>query len=165
MSANGKSDLGIKPTVSVELRVPKLPGIPEQALVGMVQEIMAELQFWAPLEPPQKIADVACAVLGDVPHLQALRTKMAQAQPGHIVQAIITRPSLLELDKAEIELVLHAPVRVHETAGDTAALASFVTVVGLLTSPTARALLALGGKRLLIEGPFAPQPQESAPTH
>lgn len=152
----GHGDLGIKPTISVDLRIPKIPGADPQVLVEMARQIMGELQFWAPLEPPQSLADVAGAVLGDVPALEQIRAKMATAAPGNVVQVVIMRPSLIEPDTSEVELVLSAPVRLNECDGDTNAIASFVTIVGLLTSPTARGLLRLGGRRIAFNGPALP---------
>lgn len=154
--ADEKNPLGIRQTAHVELRIPRIPGADPEVLVAMAQEIIKEMAFWAPLAEPQKLADVAGAVLGDVPVLEQIRSKMAQAPSGHFIQAAIMRPSLLDPSSSEVELVLHAPVRLHEAAGDTSAMASFVTVVGLLTSPTARGLLMLDGRRVSFDGPFKP---------
>lgn len=156
---NGKADLGIRPiggSVEVQLRIPKIPGADPEVLAVAAQQIMGELQFWAPLTPAQRLADVAGMVLGDVPVLEQIRSKMAQSQPGSTIQLIIARQSLIDPSKAEMELVLRAPTHLDEVFGDTNAMASFVTIVGLLTSPTARALLTLGGRRIRFDGPLAP---------
>jgi hypothetical protein len=157
MSSNGQGG-GARASkfIDVQLRVPQIPGYSKEVLAGMAQAIMSEITFWAPLEHPQKLADVAGAVLGDVPLLEEIRAKMAKASPGEVVQMMITRPSLIQTDQAEVELVLNAHTRVDQASGDTSAMASFVTVVGLLTSPSARALLALAGRRVTFSDPFVP---------
>jgi hypothetical protein len=154
MAENGNG-LGIKPTLEVELRVPQIPGVDPRVLVAMAQQIMGELQFWAPLTPPQALADAAGAVLGDVPRMEQIRGAMAKAPEGSRMRLYVLRRSLISMqDESEAELMLESPTRASETFGDTGALASFMTIVGLLTSPTARALLVMSNRRMVIEGPF-----------
>ncbi len=159
MGENGNG-LGIKP-LEVELRVPQIPGVDPRVLVAMAQQIMGELQFWAPLTPPQALADAAGAVLGDVPRMEQIRSAMAKAPESSRMRLYVLKPSLISAQgETEAELMLESPTRASETFGNTAALASFMTIVGLLTSPTARALLVMSGRRMVIEGPFVPVSEE-----
>lgn len=160
MSGNGNGkDLGIRPigaSAKVNLRIPPIEGVEPQVLVMMVQQVMTELHPFSPLTPPQEIADAACAVVGDLRGLPGLTKSLLEAPLGARWRLEIVRPLRVQMGEenlAEVELVLEAPCRLADCR-ETGDLASFLTMVGYLTSPVMRGLLRLSGRRARITPPF-----------
>jgi hypothetical protein len=160
---------GMKSVMSVDLRIPKVPGFDEATLVAMVQQIMGELQQWAPLTPPQELADAACKVVGDVVPLGQFRMVLAEAPTGSRWRMDFVRPMRVRMGDeslATVELSLEAPVRLSECK-DQNDFASFATMVGYITSPVMRSLTALQGMHVRISPPAStgtPIPGDGTPS-
>lgn len=167
MSGNGNGkDLGIRPIggpAKVNLRIPPIEGVDPQVLVVMVQQVMTEIHPFSPLTPPQEIADAACAVVGDLRGLPGLTKSLLEAPDKARWRLEIVRPLRVQMGEenlAEIELVLEAPCRLVDCQ-ETSDMASFVTMIGYLTSPVMRGLLRLSGRRARITPPFVVEPAQT----
>lgn len=155
------------PSAEIQLRIPRIEGVPDQVLMQLAQGLLHELRPWVPLRHPQELADAVSKAVGDSNILAEVQRAMITAPRGHTMAMTIYESPKVQIGVGQASspgtpiLRLEAPCRYDEcrTMDQTAC---FLTIAGLITSPVLRCLLTLENRYAIFDPPFTLEPD--APT-
>lgn len=151
MGQNGNGEREIK------IRIPD--GMDPRFAQAIFQQLFNELHELEPLARNDAKMMFAQGLLNDYPALAAMRKKIVEAPAGSMWGVSFIEPPNVVVPGAEpagFHIEAYTKMREAKEAGLEAALKT-VNCYALLTSATARGLLAMHGYRLQIRPPYVPE--------